>query len=185
MINFKEMMIEKSKYIDLNHISLTKFINLNKEILQEMEEKKIHKTIQVKIISEILNRDISLNSYCVAISRNKENKKKEFSEFVIVERDKGRRFVDKNAILTLGGQVERIQKVNSEKIEERLIDWRGLHKGESVSSWVLEYKRQLQGLNKTGWRWSQIADAVSEHLKLKKKIHKNTITSFMTIYKNK
>ena len=41
MINFKEMMIEKSKYIDLNHISLTKFINLNKEILQEMVEKKM------------------------------------------------------------------------------------------------------------------------------------------------
>jgi hypothetical protein len=104
-----------------------------------------------------------------------------------VEKNFPERFVDKNAKLILGAQKEktRIIKNGVLKVEESLIDWRGLAPNEKISNWILEYKDRLIAINLTGWRWKQIVEAVNEHLNLSKKISVNTLTSLISLANKK
>ena len=174
--------------IEKKEISLPKFIKLNADLMKEMSDNDISKLKQAKMVSIFLGREISKETLSVALSRYKHSIKERIDDqFIIINNNNRKsRFVNKDAVLTLGGQVEVIQKIKKNgtiKHEEKVIDWRGLYKGETVSSWVKEYQNQLKIINKNGWRWVQIAEAVSVHLNVK--IKKDTLTSLLTIYKNK
>lgn len=169
-------------------LSLSKFVKLNLNIYSQFKELHIPQKKQAEITSEALRKEVSVSSLAVALSRltpspihTKEN------QVVIMQKPIVERFVQKNVKLTLGAQKEKIEIIgkNGKTVEDRLIDWRGLAPGESISSWVLDYKHKLTAINKTGWRWAQIAEAINEHLGLKNKISVNTLTSIISLSNKK
>lgn len=98
------------------------------------------------------------------------------------------RFVPKDSKLTLGGQFEKQQIIRNGVVvglKDVQIDWRGLYPNESISNWIVEHKDKLIGVNNLGWRWEQIAEAISEHLSLSNPISKNTLTSVISISNKK
>lgn len=173
--------------IEKKEISLPKFIQLNYDLMKEMTDNNLSKLKQSEMVSIFLERVVSKEALSVALSRYKHSiKERVDGQFIIINNNRKSRFVNKDAVLTLGGQTEIIQTVKRNgtiKQEEKVIDWRGLHYRETVSSWVKEYQNQLIIINKNGWRWVQIAAAVSNHLNIK--INKDTLTALITIYKNK
>lgn len=172
-------------------LSLSKFVALNYFILNEIRNLYVPLKKQAEIVENCINKPVSMASLSVAMSRlkpveliddNKEDK------VVIMRTANKNRFVPKDSILTLGSQKE-VKKIFKngvvDKEEEVLIDWRGLAPGESITSWIKEYQNKLVAINLTGWRWIQIAEAINQHLNLKKKISKNTLTSILSLANKK
>lgn len=161
-------------------LTLSKFVNLNLDVLIKIRKLGISLNRQAKIVEDTIGngKPVVPTTFSVAMSRLTPLKEKIPSNIVIMKKEIVEKFVEKNVPLTLGSQKE---KVPGKK--DRLIDWRGLGERESVSSWVLEYKDRLIAINKTGWRWKQIAGAISEHLE--KKISTNTLTSIICLANKK
>lgn len=163
-------------------LSLSKFVTLNYSILIEM--KNLHVPLKgiVKIIENSINKPVSVASFSVAMSRVKPSEPSKEKNIVIMRTSNKKRFVPKDAVLTLGMQKEIVRdNFNNEK--EVLIDWRGLAPGEKMSAWVKEYQDKLIAINLTGWRWKQIAKAISKHLD--KEISTNTLTSIICLANKK
>ncbi|MBC7476382.1 MAG: hypothetical protein H7263_19020 [Candidatus Sericytochromatia bacterium] len=163
-------------------MALSKFVELNISVFQEFKKFHIPQKKQAEIISAIIGKIVSVSSLAVALSRLKP-KPSDKSNIIIMEKLTTTRFVSKEAKLILGTQKEKIETIKNgiSKFEERTIDWRGLASGESVSSWIIEYKDRLIGINLTGWRWKQIAEAINEHLRLSQKLSTNTLTSIISL----
>ena len=165
-------------------MSLAGFVEVNLSVLHELKELHISKD---KIVGNVLGRDISVSALAVAMSRLKPSGEKN-SQVVIMEKTSQNRFVPKDARLFLGGQTEKQKIVRKGVVmgyRDVLIDWRGLHPGETVSSWIGEYRDRLIGINHLGWRWRQIADAINRHLNLTKKITTSTVTSIICLSNKK
>lgn len=163
-------------------LSLSKFVTLNYSILIEMRNLHIPLKIIVKIIEDSINKPVSVASFSVAMSRVKPSEPSKEKNIVIMRTSNKDRFVPKEAILTLGIQKE-IVRDNSNNEKEVLIDWRGLAPGEKMSAWVKEYQDKLIAINLTGWRWKQIAKAISKHLD--KEISTSTLTSIICLANKK
>lgn len=161
-------------------LTLSRFVKLNLDVLIKIRKLGISLSRQAKIVEDAIGNGKSVvpTTFSVAMSRLTPLKEKLPANIVIMEKEIVEKFVEKNVPLTLGSQKE---KVPGKK--DKLIDWRGLGENESVSSWVIEYKDRLIAINKTGWRWKQIAGAVSEHLE--KKISTNTLTSIICLANKK
>lgn len=170
-----------------SEIPLSKFVELNLSILNELKKIHIPLNEQAKRISEKINKKVSPASLSVAMSRLNCREEKN-SNIVIMEKKEVNRFVSKSAILTLGSQVEKEKIIKNgifEGYKDKVIDWRGLHPNENISNWIMEYKEKLIAINHTGWRWVQIAEAINNHLSLNKKISVNTLTSIISISNKK
>lgn len=172
-------------------LSLSKFVTLNYSILNDIRNLYVPLKKQAEIVEKSINKPVSMASLSVAISRLKpveliDDTKED--KVVIMRTANKNRFVPKESILTLGGQKE-VKKIFKnglvDKEEEVLIDWRSLAPSESVTNWIKEYQNKLIAINLTGWRWIQIAEAINEHLNLKKKISKNTLTSILSLVNKK
>lgn len=166
---------------------LSKFVELNLIVLKEFKKFHIPLKTQSEIISKAINKTISISSLAVAISRLNSSSEENNPVTFTIEKKISERFVDKNVKLIFGKQKEtiKITKGNVTKYEERTIDWRGLAPNENISSWILEYKDKLVAINLTGWRWKQIAEAINQHLSLKRKISTNTLTSIISLANKK
>lgn len=167
-------------------LSLSKFVTLNYSILLEIRNLYVPLKTQAEIVQKSIGKPVSMASLSVAMSRLKPediNEESKANKVVIMRTANKERFVPKDAILTLGSQKEIIKTIKQgvAKEEELLIDWRGLAPGENITSWVKEYQNRLIAINQTGWRWKQIADAINEHLSLKKEISVNTLTSILSL----
>lgn len=167
-------------------LSLSKFVTLNYSVLLEIRNLYIPLKTQAEIVEKSIGKAVSMASLSVAMSRLKPEELDEDSKVnkvVIMRTANKERFVPKDAILTLGSQKEIIKTVKNgvAKEEEILIDWRGLAPSENITNWIKEYQTRLIAINKTGWRWKQIADAINDHLNLKKKISVNTLTSILSL----
>lgn len=167
-------------------LSLSKFVALNYSVLLEIRNLYVPLKTQAEIVEKSINKPVSMASLSVAMSRLKPeelNEDSKANKVVIMRTANTERFVSKDAILTLGSQKEIIKTIKNGvvKEEEILIDWRGLAPGENITNWVKEYQNKLIAINKTGWRWKQIAEAINEHLSLKKKISVNTLTSILSL----
>lgn len=172
-------------------LSLSKFVALNYFILNEIRNLYVPLKKQAEIVEKSINKPVSMASLSVAMSRLKPSElieEEEDKKVVIMKTSNKDRFVPKESVLTLGTQKE-VKKIFKnglvDKEEEVLIDWRGLAPGESVTSWIKEYQQKLVAINLTGWRWIQIAEAINQHLNLKKKISKNTLTSILSLANKK
>lgn len=165
---------------------LSKFTELNISILKEFKKFHVPLKNQAEIISKEINRTVSVSSLAVAMSRLSPSKGRS-EQVIIMEKKIQERFVDKSAKLILGTQKEiiKISKGGVTKNQELLIDWRGLAPNENISSWILEYKDKLVAINATGWRWKQIAEAISNHLMLKQELATNTLTSIISLSNKK
>ena len=161
-------------------LTLSRFVKLNLDVLIKIRKLGISLNRQAKIVEEAIGsgKTIAPTSFSVAMSRLTPLKEKRPNNIVIMEKEIIGNFVDSKVKLTLGTQKE---KVPGKK--DRLIDWRGLNEKESISNWVLEYKDKLIAINQTGWRWKQIAGAISEHLE--KDIATNTLTSIICLANKK
>lgn len=168
-------------------LSLSKFLKLNLPIYSQFKQLHIPQKTQAEITSKALNKNVSVSSLAVALSRLTPSAEHTNTQVVIMKKPIAERFVQKNVKLTLGSQKETVKTVgkNGKTVEEKIIDWRGLAPNESLSHWVLEYKNRLVAINKTGWRWEQIAQAVSEHLGLTNKLKTNTLTSIISLSNKK
>ena len=170
-------------------LSLSKFVTLNYSILIEIKKLYIPLKIQADIVQKSINKPVSMASLSVAMSRLKPKELDDYKEnnVIIIRTANKERFVPKNLMLTLGTQKEIIKTIKNGvvKEEEILIDWRGLAPGETITSWVKDYQNRLIAINKTGWRWKQITDAINEHLSIKKKISVNTLTSILSLSQKK
>ena len=58
-------------------------------------------------------------------------------------------------------------------------DLRKLQQGERVSHWVKSHLPLLEKWNLEGWRWAQIATAVTDHID--KKVTRNKLTGMVTM----
>lgn len=163
-------------------MALSSFVELNILVFQEFKKFHIPQKKQAEIISTMTGSPVLVSSLAVALSRLKP-KTLGKPNIIIMEKLTTTRFVSKEAKLILGSQKEKIEitKNGISFLKQRTIDWRGLAIGESLSSWIIEYKDRLTGINLTGWRWKQIANAITEHLRLSKKLSTNTLTSIISI----
>lgn len=168
-------------------LSLSKFVELNLPVFRQFKKLHVPQKRQADIVAKSIDKPVSVSSLAVALSRLKTNSDNKPGNVVIMKKLIPTRFVEKNAKLVFGVQKETVEitKNNITKTEERVIDWRGLAPNENITSWVLEYKEKLKGINKTGWRWNQIAEAINEHLSLEKKISVNTLTSIISLANKK
>ncbi len=188
------MDIELFKKEDLSSIKkcqglpLSKVVDLNFNVFSQWKSEHLSLEKQVEVLAFCLNKKFSVSALSVALSRARSRKygnKNLEKNVMIIEKTINSRFVEKNAILTLGSQKEKIYDPKTDTYKDALIDWRGLQPSESMSSWITDYREKLIAINLTGWRWEQIADAINKHLSLKKKISKNTLTSLISLSKNK
>lgn len=168
-------------------MSLSKFVELNFNVIKEFKKFHVPLKTQAEIIGKAIDKNVSVSSLAVAVSRLNSNLTEDTSINFVIEKKISQRFVDKNAKLIFGTQKEivKVIKNNVVKEEERTIDWRGLAPNENISSWILEYKDKLVAINSTGWRWKQIAEAINEHLSLNQKISTNTLTSIISLANKK
>lgn len=174
-----DFLISQLKGIGLG-LTLSKFVKLNLEILLKIRGLGISLNRQAKIVEDAIGSGVSVapTSFSVAMSRLTPLKEKLPANIVIMEKKITGSFVNSDVVLTLGSQVEKVPGKKDVKI-----DWRGLKDKESISSWVLEYKDRLMAINQTGWRWKQIAVAISAHLG--KQISTNTLTSIICLANKK
>lgn len=166
---------------------LSKFVELNLSVLKEFKNFHIPLKVQAEIVSKAINKNVSVASLSVAISRLNVNYNKN-TKVVIIEKKESARFVNKEAKLVLGSQTEKEKIIKNGVItgyKDVKIDWRGLALNESISNWIIEYKDRLIAINHIGWRWGQIASAINEHLSLQKGISANTLTSVISIANKK
>lgn len=168
-------------------MSLSKFVELNLPVLKEFKKFHVPLKFQAEIIGKAINKTVSVASLSVAVSRLNSTSSEE-SKVVIMQKQESARFVNKEAKLILGSQTEKEKIIKNGVMmgfKDVKIDWRGLAPNESISSWIVEYKDRLIAINHLGWRWGQIASAISEHLSLQKKISANTLTSVISIANKK
>ena len=168
-------------------MSLSKFVELNLSILNELKELKVPLKVQSEFIENFIKKKVSPASLSVAMSRLNSSSGQN-TNIIIMEKKIPSRFVPKDAKLTLGGQFEKQQIIRNGVVvglKDVQIDWRGLYPNESISNWIIEHKDKLIGVNNLGWRWEQIAEAISEHLSLSNPISKNTLTSVISISNKK
>lgn len=166
---------------------LSKFVELNLPVLKDLKKYHVPLKFQADLVGKAINKTVSVASLSVALSRLS-NTSNEDHRVVIMEKQDSARFVDKEAKLTLGSQTEKEKIIKNGVMmgfKDVKIDWRGLAPNESVSSWIIEYKDRLVAINHLGWRWSQIAVAINEHLSLQKGISANTLTSVISIANKK
>lgn len=166
---------------------LSKFVELNLDVLKEFKKYRVPLKFQANVVSKAINKSVSVASLSVALSRLNGNSN-ESHKIIIMEKKEPARFVDKEAKLILGSQTEKEKIIKNGVMvgfKDVKIDWRGLAPNESVSSWIIEYKDRLVAINHLGWRWSQIAVAINEHLSLQKGISANTLTSVISIANKK
>lgn len=179
--NDLDKLVSKLKGVGIG-LSLSKFVSLNYSLLYEIRNLYVPLKIQAEIVEKSIGKPVSMASLSVAMSRIKPGSSSKEKNVVIMKTANKNRFVSKDAILTLGVQKEIfIDDTNTER--EILIDWRGLAPNENISSWIKEYQYKLEAINLTGWRWKQIARAISEHLD--KKISPNTLTSIICLANKK
>lgn len=177
------------KGVGLN-LSLSKFVTLNYSVLIEIKKLYVPLKIQAEIVEKAIGKSVSMASLSVAMSRLKPEEVAAFKneKAVIMRTTNTNRFFPKESVLTLGTQKEVIKIIKGGILireEEALIDWRGLAPGENITNWIKEYQNRLIAINKTGWRWTQIAKAINEHLSLQKKISANTLTSIISLSNKK
>lgn len=188
--NELEKLVSQLKGVGIG-LSLSKFVELNFLILTEIRNLYVPLKRQAEIVEQSIDKPVSMASLSVAMSRlkpHKNNSEIKKDNVIVMKTSLKTRFVDKNAILTLGTQKETIRTLKNgviDKENEVLIDWRGLAPKETVSNWILDYKDSLTALNLTGWRWSQIAEAINKHLELNKTISTNTLTSIISLSNKK
>ena len=166
---------------------LSKFVELNLSVLKELKKYHVSMKLQAELVGKSINKTVSVASLSVALSRLSVTSK-EKNRVVIMEKQAPSRFVDKEAKLTLGSQIEKEKIIKNGVMmgfKDVKIDWRGLDSHESISSWIIEYKDRLVAINRLGWRWGQIATAINEHLSLQKMISANTLTSVISIANKK
>ncbi len=181
-----EKLTESLQGCDLD-MPLSKFVKLNLPIFNEFKKFGIPMKVQAEIVEKSINKTVSVSSLAVAISRLSASKNIS-KNVVIMEKKIPTRFVNKEAKLTLGSQFEKKQIIKNGVVvglTDVQIDWRGIAPDESVSSWIFEYKDKLIAINKLGWRWAQIAEAITKHLSLKSPLAKNTLTSVVSIANKK
>lgn len=168
-------------------IPLSKFVEINFSIFQEFRKIYLPQKRQAEIATSAIGKPVSVSSLAVTLARLNGSTKKGNSNVIIMEKKISTRFVSKDAKLIFGTQKEKVKVTKNGIIqfEDKLIDWRGIAPNESISSWIQEYKDKLIAINLTGWRWSQIAEAINEHLSLSKKISANTLTSVITLANKK
>lgn len=167
-------------------MTLSKFVKKNLDIILKMKDDGMMGADLSKSISAALGVAVTAKAVSLAIARAKVATSAPAKKEASTPPVRKSKFVPKTSTLILSTQemaIEELDKVSGNVIKKtKIMDWRGLLPNESLSSWVFFHKSQLIYLNKGyGYRWSQIADAISMHLDLNPKLSQNSLSSILCL----
>lgn len=165
-------------------LSLAKFAEINFDAFKRLSKAGVPLKVQAEYTKNVLKKPVTASTLKVAISRlNKAAglSGKEKENVYIVKKDEKARFMPLDAKLRLEGFKLTKKGKKTEGDIEYPIAWRSKKDDESLSSWIADYKDEFHAINAKGWRWAQIAEAITEYLELTTPLKENTLTSIVSL----